>query len=128
MRLPLLTRSLSVDAEAAERFMRFRVAGECNALDLQRMIPVLLEVTEKNGFERAYIDTSPMIGELQDFDRYSLAESFVKHWGTQRRIVIECDAAKLQGSRLFETVAVNRSGQVRIGNQSDELLGWLLGD
>lgn len=52
----------------------------------------------------------------------------MKHWGTLRRVVIECPPAKLPGGRLFETVAVNRSGQVRVGDRPQDLLGWLLAD
>jgi hypothetical protein len=128
MRLPLLTRTLSLHAEPADRFMRFSVVGECNAQDMQRLIPVMLEETERNGFQKAYVDTTSMIGEFRDFERYSLAESFVKHWGPRRRVVVECPPTKLSGSRLFETVAVNRSAQLRIGDRATDLLAWLLAD
>jgi len=125
MRVPIHTRSLMLDAEPSEGYMLFRIAGHYDAHDLERMVPAMLEETVRNGLERAFIDISAMTRELPDLDRYTLGESFVRHWGIRRRAAVLVDYTKQRVNRLFETVAVNRSGQVRVGDKRDDLLAWL---
>jgi len=128
MRVPLHTRSLILDAETAEGHVRFRIEGEYDAQDLERMVLAMLEEVVQRGFDRAYIDITHMTGELPDFDRFTLAEAFARHWGAKRRAAIQVDAARQRVNRLFETVVVNRSGQVRVGERPDDLLAWLMAD
>lgn len=126
MRLPLHTRSLILETEPAEGYARFRITGEYDAHDLERMVPAMLEETVRQGCERAYIDISLMTGDLPDLDRYTLAEAFVRHWGTKRRAAIQVDMTRQRVNRLFETVALNRSGQVRMGDRAEDLMAWLM--
>jgi hypothetical protein len=128
MRLPIHTRSLILDAELSDGHMRFRIDGNYDAQDLERMIPAMLEEIVRNGLERALIDIRAMTGELPDLDRYTLGESFVKHWGIRRRAAVLVDTSKQRINKLFETVAVNRAGQVRVGDRAEELLAWLMAD
>ena len=128
MRLPLHTRSLILEAETAAGHARFRISGEYDVRDLERMIPAMLEETVRQGVERAYIDITPMTGELPDFDRYNLAEMFVQHWGVKRRAAIQVDTIRQRVNKLFENVAVNRSGQVLVGDRPEDLLAWLMKD
>lgn len=128
MRLPIHTRSLILDAELSDGHMRFRISGPYDAPDLERMIPAMLEEIVRNGLERAFIDISAMTGELPDLDRYTLGESFVKHWGIRRRAAVLVDTSKQRINKLFENVAVNRAGQVRVGDRTEELLAWLMAD
>lgn len=126
MRMPLPTRSLILDAETAEGHARFTISGAYDAQDLERIIPAMLEEAVRLGFDRAYIDITSMTGELPDFDRYTLAEVFVRHWGVKRRAAIQVDPATQRINRLFENVAVNRSGQVKVGERPEELFAWLM--
>ncbi|MBW8888822.1 MAG: hypothetical protein JF616_13790 [Fibrobacteres bacterium] len=128
MRVPLHTRSLILDAETAEGYVRFRIQGEYDAKDLEGMILPMLEEVVRQGFMRAYIDITQVTGELPDFDRFTLAESFARHWGAKRRAAIQVDTARQRINKLFENVAVNRSAQVRVGDQPDALLAWLMAD
>ncbi len=128
MRVPLHTRSMVLDAETAEGHVRFQITGEYDVQDLERMISAMLEEVVRHGCDRAYIDITLMSGELPDFDRYTLAEVFARQWGAKRRAAIQVDTERQRVNRLFENVAVNRSAQVRVDDQPDELLAWLMRD
>ena len=52
----------------------------------------------------------------------------MKHWGIRRRAAVLVDTSKQRINKLFETVAVNRAGQVRVGDQPEALLAWLMAE
>jgi hypothetical protein len=128
MRLPLHTRSLILEAEQAEGYAHFRITGDYHAPDLEKMIPAMAEELARIGHDRAFVDISDMTGDLPDLDRFTLAEAFVLHWGTHRRAAVRTDSTRQRVNRLFETVALNRYGQVRVGDRIEDLLAWLLAD
>jgi hypothetical protein len=128
MRLPLHTRSLILEAEEAEGYAHFRILGEYHAPDMEAMIPAMAGELSRMGLDRAYVDISAMTGDLPDLDRFTLAEAFVMHWGTHRRAAVRTDSTRQRVNKLFETVAINRYGQVRVGDRPEELLAWLLAD
>lgn len=128
MRLPLETRSAFLDVETAEGHLRFRITGDYSFEDLEMMIPAMLGELTRHGHARALVDISDMTGEMPDLDRFTLAETFVRVWGAHRRAAVKVDTVRQRINRLFETVALNRFGQVRVGDRSEELMAWLLAD
>jgi hypothetical protein len=128
MRLPLHTRSLILEAEQAEGYAHFRITGEYHIQDMEKMIPAMAGELLRIGLDRAFVDITAMTGELPDLDRFTLAEAFVQHWGTHRRAAVRMDSTRQRMNKLFETVAVNRYGQVQVGDRAEDLLAWLLAD
>lgn len=126
MRLPLHTLSLILESEPAEGYAYFRISGRYHVLDLEKMIPAMLQELIRLDVDRAFVDISGMTGELPDLDRFTLAETFVQHWGPHRRAAVRVDSSRQRINHLFETVAINRSGQVRVGDGAEELMAWLL--
>ncbi len=128
MRVPLQTRSAFLDVDTADTHLRFRITVSYSLEDLELMIPAMLGELMRQGRERALVDITAMTGEMPDLDRFTLAESFVRVWGVQRRAAVLVDMANQRINRLFETVALNRFGQVRVGDSAEGLLAWLLAD
>ena len=128
MRLPLKTRSAFLDSERADGHTRFRIHGAYDLRDLEIMIPAILAEVVRQGHERAFIDISSMTGDIPDVDRFTLAQGFAELWGSRNRAAIRVDPENQRVNRLFETVAVNRSAQVRVGGRNQDLLDWLLAE
>ncbi len=126
MRLPLHTLSLILESEPAQGYAYFRISGQYHVQDLEKMIPAMLQELLRQGVDHAFVDIASMTGELPDLDRFTLAEAFVQHWGPHRRAAVRVDSSRQRINRLFETVAINRSGQVRVGDEAEDLMAWLL--
>lgn len=126
--MPLHTRSLVLEAEQADGYAYFRITGEYHIQDMEKMIPAMAAELHRVGIDRAFVDISAMTGELPDLDRFTLAEAFVSHWGTHRRAAVRTDSTRQRVNKLFETVAVNRYGQVQVGDSAEDLIAWLLAD
>jgi hypothetical protein len=52
----------------------------------------------------------------------------VRHGGPGQRAAVQVDSTRQRINRFFGTVALNRSGQVRVGDHRGESLAWLLAD
>jgi hypothetical protein len=128
MRLPLHTHSLILESEPADGYAHFRITGEYHNQDIEKMIPAMLTELVRLDLDRALIDISMMTGELPDLDRYTLAEVFVRHWGSHRRAGIRVDSTKQRINGLFETVVLNRYGQVQVGDHTETLIAWILAE
>jgi hypothetical protein len=114
------------DVKVTDDYIIITVTGSYTGIkDTFTAFDIMIEEAVTHGKNKILLDISKVEGQIPLLDSYELGERAAKVWGHKYKIAILYQAEKIKG--MFENVAVNRGGNVRVVPTFEKAETWLLG-
>jgi hypothetical protein len=108
-----------------EGYIRFDYTGEFNEVMGKTCINAMVEACSQVQISNALLDCRNMIGEIQIFDSFKVAEYGVKMWGIISKTALVGREDQMLSDNFVENVAFNRGVNLKIFTDVDEAIDWL---
>jgi len=116
---------LQEDIQVKKDYVFLKFSGIYSGLEgVPELMRTVVGLAISNSLKNILIDLTEVKGKLPGSDAFELGELAAKIWGYNLKIAIIYRPADITG--MFENVAVNRGGNVRVISTVEEGEKWLL--